>query len=173
MSPMASIQVEYLAKKYKVFSALRRKKRVTRMHIMAQSGRTPANAAKKELFIQESYKPERPKYSIDTQPKKKKNKDTKRKHQDDPSSSITKQQQTKKKKNGIPSDGIMSGDIQPLKKLKHGEVVDSKEPIPQSNIGHIMLTKMGWGGGGLGADGQGTSAPIPVVMRRDRLGLGL
>eukprot|EP01133_Synstelium_polycarpum_P012004 gene12004-14030_t len=58
--------------------------------------------------------------------------------------------------------------------LKHGDVVDEGvKPIGSSNIGNIMLKRMGWSGGGLGSTGQGIDAPIQAVVRKDRLGLGL
>ncbi|GAM20444.1 hypothetical protein SAMD00019534_036190, partial [Acytostelium subglobosum LB1] len=54
-------------------------------------------------------------------------------------------------------------------RLHHGDVVDgNREPISDTNIGNIMLKKMGWTGGGLGSTGQGMDAPIKAVVRKDR-----
>ncbi len=45
-------------------------------------------------------------------------------------------------------------------------------PIPESNLGHIMLMRMGWVGGGLGSQKQGIEEPIQPVIRPRGRGLG-
>ena len=57
---------------------------------------------------------------------------------------------------------------------KHGQVVGSNAPqVGESNVGHILLSKMGWTPGqSLGKDGQGIAQPISAVMRDKRRGLG-
>lgn len=44
--------------------------------------------------------------------------------------------------------------------------------IPESNIGHAMLRKLGWNSGGLGKEQQGISHPIEAVIKSGRKGLG-
>lgn len=44
--------------------------------------------------------------------------------------------------------------------------------IPESNVGHAMLKKLGWESGGLGKDEQGISQPIAAVIKAGRGGLG-
>ena len=45
-------------------------------------------------------------------------------------------------------------------------------PISDSNVGHQLLQKMGWVGGGLGANEQGITNPIPAYYKQKRTGLG-
>ena len=45
-------------------------------------------------------------------------------------------------------------------------------PLGASNIGFEMLRKMGWAGGGVGAQQQGRADPVCVDQRNSRLGLG-
>eukprot|EP00899_Mesostigma_viride_P000313 jgi/Mesvir1/10282/Mv07826-RA.1 len=52
------------------------------------------------------------------------------------------------------------------------QVVTMDTRIPPSNIGHRLLLKMGWGGGGLGRRGDGIREPIRVDLKGERLGLG-
>lgn len=47
------------------------------------------------------------------------------------------------------------------------------EPIDASNLGHRMLSSMGWEGGALGANGTGLSVPIAARVRHGREGLGM
>ncbi|KAF9573689.1 hypothetical protein EC968_008205 [Mortierella alpina] len=56
----------------------------------------------------------------------------------------------------------------------HGTVVGaSASAISGENLGHRMLSKMGWSPGvGLGATGDGITQPIEAVMRAKRRGLG-
>lgn len=44
--------------------------------------------------------------------------------------------------------------------------------IPESNVGHTMLRRLGWTSGGLGKDEQGISQPIAAVIKSGRRGLG-
>lgn len=44
--------------------------------------------------------------------------------------------------------------------------------IPESNIGHAMLKKLGWESGGLGKEQQGIEIPISAVVKANRKGLG-
>jgi hypothetical protein len=44
--------------------------------------------------------------------------------------------------------------------------------IPESNLGHAMLRKLGWESGGLGKEQQGIADPIQAVMKSGRGGLG-
>eukprot|EP00455_Lapot_gusevi_P014620 TRINITY_DN17326_c0_g1_i1.p1 TRINITY_DN17326_c0_g1~~TRINITY_DN17326_c0_g1_i1.p1 ORF type:complete len:122 (+),score=21.74 TRINITY_DN17326_c0_g1_i1:69-434(+) len=46
-------------------------------------------------------------------------------------------------------------------------------PIPASNVGNLMLRKLGWSGGGLGVRGDGIAEPIAVVLKNNKRGLGL
>jgi len=48
------------------------------------------------------------------------------------------------------------------------------QPLPESNVGHRLLLKMGWGGAGtgLGAHGDGRAEPVPTAAEPSRLGLG-
>ena len=46
-------------------------------------------------------------------------------------------------------------------------------PIPAETVGHRLLQKMGWSGGGLGSDGRGMADPVDIVMRAKGAGLGL
>ncbi|KAJ8027325.1 NF-kappa-B-repressing factor [Holothuria leucospilota] len=50
---------------------------------------------------------------------------------------------------------------------------DEFKEISESNVGHKLLQKMGWSGGGLGKDGQGRKNPVPVEQRPNRAGLGI
>ncbi|KAG0057630.1 hypothetical protein BGZ83_007003 [Gryganskiella cystojenkinii] len=56
----------------------------------------------------------------------------------------------------------------------HGTVVGAEaSEISHENLGHRMLSKMGWSPGvGLGASGEGITQPIEAVMRAKRRGLG-
>lgn len=44
--------------------------------------------------------------------------------------------------------------------------------IPQSNLGHMMLRRLGWDNTGLGKDEQGIAQPIAAVIKSGRGGLG-
>ena len=48
------------------------------------------------------------------------------------------------------------------------------QPLPESNVGHRLLLKMGWGGAGtgLGAKGDGRAEPVASAAEQSRLGLG-
>ncbi|KAL1922575.1 uncharacterized protein VTP21DRAFT_10114 [Calcarisporiella thermophila] len=56
----------------------------------------------------------------------------------------------------------------------HGSVVGGEAiPLGQANIGHRMLSKMGWNPGqSLGVTGEGITDPVAAVVRKKRLGLG-
>jgi len=56
----------------------------------------------------------------------------------------------------------------------HGTIVGAEaSAISTENLGHRMLSKMGWSPGvGLGASGEGITQPIEAVMRAKRRGLG-
>jgi hypothetical protein len=56
--------------------------------------------------------------------------------------------------------------------MKERVVGRNAQPIGQDNVGHMLLIKMGWSGGGLGAQGQGIEEPIQPVIRTHRWGLG-
>eukprot|EP00043_Microstomoeca_roanoka_P017437 m.181761 g.181761 ORF g.181761 m.181761 type:complete len:208 (+) comp16633_c1_seq4:1029-1652(+) len=45
--------------------------------------------------------------------------------------------------------------------------------IDSGNVGHQLLTKMGWKGSGLGKNEQGHAEPIALQKRSERAGLGL
>lgn len=47
------------------------------------------------------------------------------------------------------------------------------EMLPDSNVGNMLLRKMGWVGGGVGKDGQGIAEPVKAEMVIGREGLGL
>ncbi|XP_053380390.1 uncharacterized protein LOC123559200 [Mercenaria mercenaria] len=49
----------------------------------------------------------------------------------------------------------------------------SNDVIPDSNIGNMLLRKMGWVGGGCGKDGTGIAEPVKAEMIIGREGLGL
>jgi len=51
-------------------------------------------------------------------------------------------------------------------------VGENAMPVGENNIGNKMLRCMGWTGGGLGANGQGISEPIPQKIKFSRSGLG-
>lgn len=46
--------------------------------------------------------------------------------------------------------------------FREGVIESALGSIPESNIGHKMLRKMGWTGGGLGRRGQGILVPLPI-----------
>lgn len=46
------------------------------------------------------------------------------------------------------------------------------EEIKSDNIGHKLLCKMGWSGGGIGKDGSGISEPVFLNKVKNRQGLG-
>lgn len=46
-------------------------------------------------------------------------------------------------------------------------------PIHEENVGHKMLTKLGWSGKGLGVKEQGVVEPIGVVIKNNKLGVGI
>ncbi|KAG0333884.1 hypothetical protein BG000_008801 [Podila horticola] len=58
--------------------------------------------------------------------------------------------------------------------IVHGAVVGAEaSEISVENLGHRMLSKMGWAPGvGLGASGEGITQPIEAIMRSNRRGLG-
>ncbi|KFH65581.1 hypothetical protein MVEG_09057 [Podila verticillata NRRL 6337] len=58
--------------------------------------------------------------------------------------------------------------------IVHGAVVGAEaSEISTENLGHRMLSKMGWSPGvGLGASGEGITQPIEAIMRSNRRGLG-
>ena len=49
----------------------------------------------------------------------------------------------------------------------------ARKPIEEDNIGHKMLKKLGWDGGGLGANKQGIVEPIAVTIKNNKTGIGL
>ena len=53
---------------------------------------------------------------------------------------------------------------------QHEADIAAGSPIPSSNIGHQLLVKMGWSGGGLG--GVGIAVPVVATGYRHRVGLG-
>lgn len=54
-----------------------------------------------------------------------------------------------------------------------GEIEKQFKPIPSDNVGNQLLRKMGWEGGGIGAEGnKGIADPITVNQVIDRQGLG-
>ncbi|ORZ20296.1 hypothetical protein BCR42DRAFT_408429 [Absidia repens] len=73
----------------------------------------------------------------------------------------------KKKSNA----GTGTGDLGPS---SHGTVVASNAaPITGSNVGHRLLTSMGWKeGSGLGSNQEGITDPIEAIIRGKRRGLG-
>lgn len=55
----------------------------------------------------------------------------------------------------------------------HREAASSlQEPLGSSNKGFELLRRMGWSGGGVGAQEQGRADPVAVDVRAGRLGLG-
>ncbi|KAG0335177.1 hypothetical protein BG004_000109 [Podila humilis] len=60
------------------------------------------------------------------------------------------------------------------KGIMDGQVVGAAaSEISVENLGHRMLSKMGWSPGvGLGASGEGITQPIEAIMRSNRRGLG-
>ena len=45
--------------------------------------------------------------------------------------------------------------------------------IPETNIGHKLLARMGYvAGGGIGKNKQGRAEPVPVTVKTDKLGVG-
>ena len=70
---------------------------------------------------------------------------------------------------------VDSADDNLTREAVFGDQDKTSQAIPQSNIGNKLLQKMGWSGGGVGADGnKGIAEPIAVssVLRRQGLGLG-
>ncbi|CAO3592415.1 unnamed protein product [Absidia cylindrospora] len=67
--------------------------------------------------------------------------------------------------------GTGTGDLGPS---SHGTVVASNAaPITGSNVGHRLLTSMGWKeGSGLGSNQEGITDPIEAIIRGKRRGLG-
>ena len=56
--------------------------------------------------------------------------------------------------------------------LEHQQQMHSNE-IGSDNIGHSMLSHLGWESGhGLGSKGNGLQVPIPTVLKNDKTGLG-
>ncbi|KAF9346719.1 G patch domain-containing protein 8 [Mortierella sp. AD094] len=50
---------------------------------------------------------------------------------------------------------------------------DMETHIPESNVGYKLLLKMGWKAGtGLGQNATGRTAPIPIGLKQDTLGIG-
>lgn len=49
----------------------------------------------------------------------------------------------------------------------------AEEGIPASNVGHKLLQKLGWRGGGLGKDEHGRTEPVEAKQRATRAGLGI
>lgn len=58
--------------------------------------------------------------------------------------------------------------------LRPGSLVGhSATPIQESNIGNVLLRKMGWSpGSGLGVSQEGITDPIPAIIRKKNAGLG-
>lgn len=69
-----------------------------------------------------------------------------------------------------PRDGAISS-----AHLKEGEIVGAKaEFINESNIGRLMLQRMGWRVGmSLGATNPGILEPVPAVVKKTRWGIGV
>jgi hypothetical protein len=63
----------------------------------------------------------------------------------------------------------------PKQKYKDGDEVGKAAPkIEATNVGFRMLTMMGWSNGErIGVDCQGLDAPVAVIMKRTKLGLGM
>lgn len=51
-------------------------------------------------------------------------------------------------------------------------VGENSKPIASDNLGHIILKKIGWNGGGLGINEQGNQDPIKVLIKKNKKGLG-
>ncbi|KAL4219207.1 hypothetical protein ACF0H5_021789 [Mactra antiquata] len=60
-----------------------------------------------------------------------------------------------------------------LSDIQKSEGSDTNTAIPNSNIGNLLLRKMGWIGGGVGKDGKGIAEPVKTEMVIGREGLGL
>jgi hypothetical protein len=72
--------------------------------------------------------------------------------------------ETGKEKGGVPKQKYKDGD----------EVGKAAPKIDATNVGFRMLTMMGWSNGErIGVDGQGPDAPLAVIMKRTKLGLGM
>ncbi|ORX82755.1 G-patch-domain-containing protein [Basidiobolus meristosporus CBS 931.73] len=63
---------------------------------------------------------------------------------------------------------------EPVMAPAHGTVVGGEaKPLSESNIGHQLLSKMGWAPGqSIGVSGDGIVTPIEAVVRSKRRGLG-
>ncbi|WAR31422.1 NKRF-like protein [Mya arenaria] len=53
------------------------------------------------------------------------------------------------------------------------DIEQGTEMLPDSNVGNMLLRKMGWVGGGVGKKGQGQAEPVKAEMVIGRQGLGL
>lgn len=51
-------------------------------------------------------------------------------------------------------------------------VGEHSSPISSDNLGHIILKKIGWNGGGLGINEQGIQDPLKVIIKKNKQGLG-
>lgn len=61
----------------------------------------------------------------------------------------------------------------PVGPVVQGFVGETSCPLPESNLGSVMLKNMGWEpGSGLGKEGQGIQVPLTVYIRSKHYGLG-
>ncbi|XP_012945521.1 uncharacterized protein LOC101849577 [Aplysia californica] len=75
-----------------------------------------------------------------------------------------------KTKQAVDSDTKISKD-EMLNELN--EMNETSDVIGNENIGHKLLQKMGWSGGGVGKDGSGIAEPVSLKSVLNREGLGL
>lgn len=80
---------------------------------------------------------------------------------------------TIKIKQAVDSDSSELTKEQLLSDIQKAGSADGGGVIPDTNIGNMLLRKMGWVGGGCGKDGKGIAEPVKAEMIIGREGLGL
>lgn len=80
---------------------------------------------------------------------------------------------TIKRKQLVDSEAAGVTKEQLLSDIQNSKGANPNAVIPDSNIGNLLLRKMGWIGGGVGKDGKGIEEPVKAEMVIGREGLGL
>ncbi|KAF2069071.1 hypothetical protein CYY_009608 [Polysphondylium violaceum] len=191
MAKLATHQVEFLAQQYSIFSTTRKVKEKPTIFILVNSNvRKPSNK-KKDSYILAAFT-ESGEYSVhnalfNDPPQGKRlvyssrfvsnNKSSPKNKSNTRRGSGTgnggKKKSLYNNKNNKKKQQQQQAMDPKINTVKHGDIVaQDVAPLSHTNVGNILLKRMGWQGGGLGSIGQGLDEPIQAIVRKERFGLG-